>query len=202
MASFHSLELWDTICSNTIISPLPLTSHACICAHTLFLLCIFQLCTISRLSMSVNAGKRRSAWSNPTPILTICKTFSQFKTSFFMNFWLPTNLSGDAGLKLILNHLLNDNLDVKVFLAAEAYDVPLWFPSLLLNCVLFHTNGRLTFFHPAIMSQQSDQAALVSYLRLALLLISNGVWICMCPDMHVMEIKNSIPCKHCLISEQ
>jgi len=25
--------------------------------------------------------------------------------------------------------------------------------------------------------------------------LSNGVWICMYPDMHVMEIKNSIPCK-------
>ena len=32
--------------------------------------------------------------------------------------------------------------------------------------------------------------------------LSNGVWIYMCPDMHVMEIKNSFPCKHYLIGEQ
>ena len=31
--------------------------------------------------------------------------------------------------------------------------------------------------------------------------LSNDVWVCMCPDMHVMEITNSIPCKHYLIGE-
>jgi len=30
----------------------------------------------------------------------------------------------------------------------------------------------------------------------------NGMWICMVPDMHIMEIKNFILCKHCLIGEQ
>jgi len=28
------------------------------------------------------------------------------------------------------------------------------------------------------------------------------MWNCMCPNMHVMEIKYAIPCKLCLIREQ